>query len=225
MPLQRETVARAALRLLDEVGLDGLTMRRLATYLDIQNPSLYWHFTNKQELLNCMAALMIAEAFTELHFPEEPTQDWADWLAAWAHRLRKTMLAHRDGARVLAEADLSLNDFFEGIELALNILQHAGFDGSTAVTGVITVIHYVMGAVFEFQADPSFFAYRKGEETTRSMMPPIDEKRFPRIVAFFHSAEVLSSASADTWFEEGLSLLLDGLRANLAKKHPPATSR
>ncbi len=224
MPLQRETVARAALRLLDEVGLDSLTMRRLAAYLDIQNPSLYWHFTNKQELLNCMAALMIAEAFTELQSPE-PEQDWADWLAAWARRLRKTMLAHRDGARVLAEADLSLNDFFEGIELALNILQHAGFDGSTAVTGVITVIHYVMGAVFEFQADPSFFAYRKGEESTHSMMPPVDEKRFPKIGAFFHRAEVLSSASADTWFEEGLFLLLDGLRANLGKKHPNATSR
>jgi AcrR family transcriptional regulator len=48
MPLQRETVVRAALHLLDEVGLDGLTMRRLAAYLEIQNPSLYWHFTNKQ---------------------------------------------------------------------------------------------------------------------------------------------------------------------------------
>ncbi len=96
-------------------------MRLLAAYLDIQNPSLYWHFTNKQELLNCMADLMIAEAFTELQSPE-PAQDWADWLAAWARRLRKMMLAHRDGARVLAEADLSLNNFFEGIELALDIL-------------------------------------------------------------------------------------------------------
>ncbi len=223
MPLQRETVARAALRLLDEVGLDGLTMRRLAAYLDIQNPSLYWHFTNKQELLNCMAGLMIAEAFTELQSPE-PEQDWADWLAAWARRLRQAMLAHRDGARVLAEADLLLNDFFEGIELALDVLQHAGFDGSRAASGVITVLHYVMGAVFELQADPSFFAYRKGEESPRAMRPPVDEERFPRIVAFFHRVEVLSSVPAEAWFEEGLSLLLDGLRANLAKEHPNATS-
>ncbi|MBA3943935.1 MAG: TetR/AcrR family transcriptional regulator C-terminal domain-containing protein [Herpetosiphonaceae bacterium] len=220
MPLQRETVARAALRLLNEVGLDNLTMRRLATYLDIQNPSLYWHFRNKQELLNCMAALMIAEAFTELQSPE-PEQDWANWLATWARRLRKTMLAYRDGARVLAEANLLLNDFFEVIELALNILQHAGFDESTAASGMIMVIHYVMGAAFELQADPSFFAYRKGEESPRAI---VDEERFPRIVAFFRRAEVLSSTSAETWFEEGLSLLLDGLRANLAKEHPNATS-
>lgn len=71
MALQRETVARAALHVLDEVGLEGLTMRRLAAYLEVQNPSLYWHFTNKQELINCMAELMIAEAFA-LHHCNQP---------------------------------------------------------------------------------------------------------------------------------------------------------
>ena len=224
MPLQRETVARAALWLLDEVGLDGLTMRRLAAYLDIQNPSLYWHFTNQQELLNALAVLMIAEAFTDLQSPA-PEQDWADWLAEWARRLRKTMLAHRDGARVLAEADLLLNDFLEGIEVALNTLEHAGFDESTAAIGVLTVLHYVMGAVFELQADPSFLAAREGEERPRASRPSIDEERFRRIAVLFHSAEVFSSSPAEAWFEKGLSLLLDGLRADLAQEHPNAASR
>ena len=213
MALQRETVAHAALQLLDEVGLDGLTMRRLATYLDIQNPSLYWHFKNKQELLNCMAGLMIAEAFSELQ-PLEPEQDWANWLATLARQLRKTMLAYRDGARVLAEANLLLNDFFEGLELALNILQQAGFDENKAASGMIMVIHFVMGAAFELQADPSFFAYKKGEESPRAI---VDQARFPRIVAFLHRTEALSSTSAEIWFEDGLAMLLDGLRANLAK--------
>ena len=175
MPLQRETVARAALRLLNEVGLDNLTMRRLATDLDIQNPSLYWHFKNKQELLNCMAGLMIAEAFTELQ-PPASSQDWADWLAQWARRLRKTMLAYRDGARVVAEANLLLNDFFEVIELALNILQQAGFDESKAASGVMMVTHYVMGSAFELQADPSFFAYKR----VRKALVPVSIKNvFP----------------------------------------------
>jgi TetR/AcrR family tetracycline transcriptional repressor len=216
MPLQRETVAHAALQLLDEVGLDGLTMRRLATYLNIQNPSLYWHFKNKQELLNCMAELIITEAFTGLQSPG-PEQDWSNWLAAWARRVHKTMLAHRDGARVLAEADLSLNNFFEAIELALNILQHAGFDASTANTGIITIIHYAMGAVFELQADPSALASEEGEKRSLPLKPPVDTERFPKIVTFLSSAE--------TWFDKGLSLLLDGLRANLPKEHLNATSK
>ena len=53
--IQQEVIVRAALTLLDEVGLEGLTMRRLATALKIQAPSLYWHFPNKQALLDGMA--------------------------------------------------------------------------------------------------------------------------------------------------------------------------
>ena len=224
MPLQRESVARAALHVLDEVGLDGLTMRRLAADLDIQNQSLYWHFTNKQELLNCMAELMIADAFAELRRPGIE-QDWAEWLVAFARRFRRTMLAHRDGARVLAEADVSLSNFFEGIELALDVLQHAGFDGSTAAAGVIMVIHFILGNVFEAQADPSSLRDKEGEKSPRALSLPLDRARFPRLVALLHSTDILSSAEADEWFEAGLSLILDGLRANLAKERSNGTNR
>lgn len=184
MPLQRETVARAALHVVDEVGLDGLTMRRLAADLEIQNQSLYWHFTNKQELLNCMAELMIAEAFAELHHPGSE-QDWAEWLAGFARRFRSTMLAHRDGARIQAEADVSLSNFFGGIELALDVLQHAGFEESTAAAGVITVIHFILGNVFEAQADPS----SRLDGAVRNVRPPryplLMEHVFPGLLPFF----------------------------------------
>ena len=45
--LTREKVVRTALRLLDKVGLDGLTLRKLAAELRVQAPALYWHFKNK----------------------------------------------------------------------------------------------------------------------------------------------------------------------------------
>ena len=47
--IERDTVVTTALELLDEVGIDGLTMRRLAQALDVQAPSLYWHFANKAD--------------------------------------------------------------------------------------------------------------------------------------------------------------------------------
>jgi TetR/AcrR family tetracycline transcriptional repressor len=208
----------------DEVGLDGLTMRRLAADLDIQNQSLYWHFTNKQQLLNCMAELMIADAFAELQHPEQD-QEWSEWLAAFARRFRRTMLAHRDGARVLAEADLSPSNFFEGLELALDVLQQAGFDGSTATAGVITVIHFILGNVFQAQADPSSLLYEEDGKSPHTPMLPFDGERFPRIAAFLHTTDVLSLVSVDAWFEKGLSLILDGLHANLAKERLNGTSR
>ncbi|HEY0755369.1 MAG TPA: TetR/AcrR family transcriptional regulator C-terminal domain-containing protein [Ktedonobacteraceae bacterium] len=217
MPLQRETVARAALRLVDEFGLDGLTIRRLATSLDIQNPSLYWHFTNKQELLNCIAELMLADFFAELHEPE-PGQDWADWLAIYARQLRNMMLAHRDGARIVAQADPSRSTFFEAFEQALNVLRHAGFAGNEAAIGVITLQNYVLGNVFEVQAHPFSLASDEDENQRSALKLSLDEERFPCVAAFLRTPALFSSAWASAQFETGLSLLLDGLHAHFAQK-------
>jgi TetR/AcrR family tetracycline transcriptional repressor len=190
-------------------------MRRLATFLDIQNPSLYWHFTNKQELLNCMAELMIADAFADLH-PAGEGQDWAEWLAEFARLIRKMMLGHRDGARILAEADLSLTNLSEGIELALEVLQNAGFDGREAMAGVMAAIQFVLGSAFQAQADPFLRQHRHDARRPQLLEPPFDGDRFPRIAALLHTIDVLSPTAADAMFEERLSLILGGLRANLA---------
>nr|QWP89370.1 Nucleoid occlusion factor SlmA [Escherichia coli] len=59
--LQPNTVIRAALDLLNEVGVDGLTTRKLAERLGVQQPALYWHFRNKRALLDALAEAMLAE--------------------------------------------------------------------------------------------------------------------------------------------------------------------
>ena len=46
---------QAALDLLDEAGMDGLTVRALASRLGVQAPALYWHVPSKQALLDEMA--------------------------------------------------------------------------------------------------------------------------------------------------------------------------
>lgn len=219
MPLQREEVVRSALRLLDEVGLDGLTMRRLATYLNIQNPSLYWHFTNKQELMNCMAEVMVADAFADLR-PPEAHQDWASWLAGFARLLRRMALAHRDGARALAEADLTLSPFISGMDLAVHVLHDAGFEARKALASVLTILNYVLGGAFELQADPS---RNPLVESERSMPPGplfVDPERFPTLARLVNETD-LPLTSTEVWFEEGLRLLLDGMRVALVRETEP----
>jgi TetR/AcrR family transcriptional regulator, tetracycline repressor protein len=217
MRLQRESVARTALQVVDEVGLDGLTMRRLAAELDIQNQSLYWHFANKQALLNCMAEQMITDAFTKLR-PQEPGEDWAEWLTAFAHLFRRALLTRRDGARILAEADLSFTHFFDGLESALNVLLNAGFDGSTAIAGMIAVIQFVLGNVFESQADPASHQNEGDSCHLPATKLPVDEQRFPRIAALLPLTEMFSPLAVEARFEAGWSLILDGLRANFPEK-------
>ena len=139
MPRQRETVVRAALHLLDEVGLDGLTGASPCHVSGHSEPDVVLGLYQQARTAQTDGEPMIADAFAELQ-PLGPDQDWADWLAEFARLLRRMSLTHRDGARTLAEAGLfPLSNFFVGIELALDVLQNAGLEGRKAAAGVIAV--------------------------------------------------------------------------------------
>ncbi|MGW2223750.1 TetR family transcriptional regulator, partial [Nonomuraea sp. NPDC001684] len=100
MALEKGTIVAAALRLLQETGLDGLTLRRLAGELGVQAPALYWHFTNKQELLDAMAEAMTAAHMTRPALTEPAA--WREWMRDHAHRDRAMLNSYRDGARLVA---------------------------------------------------------------------------------------------------------------------------
>ncbi|PWV37326.1 TetR family transcriptional regulator, partial [Achromobacter xylosoxidans] len=97
--LQRDAVIASALELLNEVGVDGLTTRRLAERLGVQQPALYWHFKNKQALLDALADAM---ARNHVHSMPPPSAPWKDFLYANARSFRQALLAYRDGARIHA---------------------------------------------------------------------------------------------------------------------------
>jgi len=99
--LDRDQVVRAALLLLDEAGLDGLTLRRLAAELDVKAPALYWHFASKQDLLDHMAHVM-TQPWMHTISTTATGRPWEDWLTEVARTYRTLLLSHRDGARLVA---------------------------------------------------------------------------------------------------------------------------
>ncbi|WP_258566809.1 TetR family transcriptional regulator [Microbacterium sp. Se5.02b] len=86
----RDSVARSALALLDEVGLADLSMRRIAARLDVQPSALYWHFANKQELLAELADRITAS------IPGD-----GRGVLATARGIRDALFAYRDGAELV----------------------------------------------------------------------------------------------------------------------------
>ena len=73
MPLTRERVLEAGLRIADEEGLDALTMRRLGQELGVQAMSLYNHVANKEDLRHGIVEIVMHE----IEVPSGP-----DWKAA-----------------------------------------------------------------------------------------------------------------------------------------------
>ena len=81
--LQREAVIRTALELLNDVGMEGLTTRRLAERLGVQQPALYWHFKNKRALLDALAEAML----TINHTHSTPRDGATDPQGAVTHKI------------------------------------------------------------------------------------------------------------------------------------------
>jgi len=121
----RERLVSAALDLLDEAGLEGLTMRTLAERLGMRAASLYWHIRDKEQLLGLLAEAIVAEV-------PEPASDlpWRAQLEAFATDYRDVLRSHRDGARVVMAARPAAPRQYERL---VRTLLAAGFDGEVAV--------------------------------------------------------------------------------------------
>ena len=148
MRLGRQKVVNAALELLNEVGLDGLTTRRLAEELGCQGPALYWHFKNKQELIDEMARALVTHSYG----PMQPGQTWAEWLSEGARALRKAMLSYRDGARLLAGFRPGREQGRLDPEVMFGPLTAAGFSRGESFYAVLTVGQFTFGWTMDEQA-------------------------------------------------------------------------
>src|SRR5687768_4559806 len=88
-PLTRERIASAALELADRDGIERFSMRRLAATLGAGTMTLYGHFGDKQELLNAVVAVAVADQ----PLPEF-SGTWREQAHQLAGSLRQTFARH-----------------------------------------------------------------------------------------------------------------------------------
>ncbi|WP_189933693.1 TetR/AcrR family transcriptional regulator C-terminal domain-containing protein [Streptomyces aurantiogriseus] len=204
-PLDRKRVADTALRLLNEVGLDGLTLRAIAKELDVKAPALYWHFKDKQALLDEMATEMYRRMVTGASL--DPADTWRERLRKANHGLRESLRGYRDGAKVFSGSRFTGIEHAEQMEDSLRLFTAAGFTLAQAVRATTTTYLYTLGFVTEEQGvEPLPDERREGfdvEERARMMAD------FPLSAAA--GAEIF--ADYEQHFGEGLELVIDGIAA------------
>jgi TetR/AcrR family tetracycline transcriptional repressor len=150
MALDRRQIVTEAIALLDEGGLDDLTLRKLAARLGVSQPTLYWHIPNKAALLTDMADTILTQQFPDL-LPPDPGTPWQDWLTSMATQLRQALLAHPDSARILSASQLS-TQMSAISELMISVLAAQNIPAPTARIIVLTVQRFTVGYVLEEQA-------------------------------------------------------------------------
>jgi TetR/AcrR family transcriptional regulator, tetracycline repressor protein len=201
-PLDKDKIVQTALELINEVGLQKLTTRRLAEAIGIRSASLYWHVRDKSELLQLLAESICSR----LHMPD-PSLTWQEQMISFSREYRLTLLSIRDSAEVLLETPPMTPKRLLLMEAMLSILAKADFPPEEIVMASMLVNDYVLSFV--------------RDEALMSRMEIPDD--------YFHclSAEqyptVLSLAQymvfdMNQHFEYGLKLLLSGFEAKLKSK-------
>lgn len=208
MALDRKDIIAAAIDLLDEVGIDKLSTRALATRLGVAQPALYWHFSNKGDLLDALNDEMIRRH----HDRKVPRagERWDDFLVAHARSMRKALLAVRDGARISAGTHPTAAQFADA-EQHLRLMVEAGFPAETALHVSIGVARYVVGFVLEEQSERERSA---GETPDEDFAEEMD--RFPLLSEAVQSLLSEGTINTEKAFETGLAMFVDGARSHLA---------
>jgi AcrR family transcriptional regulator len=142
----RSDVVDRAIAVLDEYGLESLTMRRLATELGVQPSALYHHVPNKQTLLAAVADEILARGRRDRR-----EQQWDRRIVELCGELRDAMLAYRDGAEVVVTAHTFGLGAGEPAGQIREALQDGGLPDDLVTVATRTLLHLVFGHTAEEQ--------------------------------------------------------------------------
>lgn len=200
--LTRERILRAAIALVDEHGLDALTMRRLGTALGVEAMSLYNHVPNKAALLDGIYEILAAE------IPQNNLGGWPDVLRARANALRSVLSEHPNAIALLATRPAVTQGSLHHLESGLDVLVCAGLPLVDALAIFQNVRSYVIGYAITTLAPPA------GGNLLDVDYRSLDAQHFPRVTA---AASLLERYDSDAEFIQGIEILIAGIAAKYSE--------
>jgi AcrR family transcriptional regulator len=218
IPLSKERVLAAAVKVADEGDIDSLTMRNLAEELGVEAMSLYYHVANKEAVLDGVIDAVMAEIEEALGGFGVP-EDGADWKTAARHRIltaRQVMLRHPWAPGVF-ETRTTMSPilvlYFEGL---LGTLREGGFSYDLAHHAMHALGSRALGFSQElFQPEDD-----AGDEANDAMLKEMAE-HLPYLVGMLTEIahddpdSTLGWCDDETEFSFALDLILDGLESRI----------
>ena len=206
-PLSRKRVLRAAISHADRLGLEELSMRKLAEVLRVAPMALYRHIENKEDLIDAMIDVVFSEI-------ELPARD-ADWRAAMRQRaisVRDALERHRWAIGLMESrlhpgpANLRHHD------AVLGNLRAAGFTIEMAAHAYSVLDSYIYGFALTKMNLPFENGRGDASDVAESMLEPFPVEAYPNLVEFVTDHAMKPGYRYGDEFEYGLDLILDGLK-------------
>ncbi|MBA2395229.1 MAG: TetR/AcrR family transcriptional regulator C-terminal domain-containing protein [Ktedonobacteraceae bacterium] len=140
-PLTRQLVLEAALRLLDQEGLEGFSMRKLGALLGIEAMSLYNHVENKRAVFDGVIELLIIQA----PLPLQPDATPREELWTFAHAFRDVLRAHPRVLPLVATSPLRTSASLAMLDHLLETLHQAQITGVQSIYALQCLVGFIVG--------------------------------------------------------------------------------
>ena len=206
-PLSKDRVLRAAVARADEAGLEALSMRKLAQELGVVPMALYKHVANKDELLDGMIDVVVAEID-----PPEPGLDWKPAVRARILSARRALLRHPWASRVMESRTQPTPTVLAYMDSMIAMFRTGGFSMDLTHHAMHAMGSRIMGFTQELFNDTSDV-----EPDTEAEMYTAMAQAYPSIYELFllvshDDGSVVGPGCDDQFeFEFALDLTLDGL--------------
>lgn len=213
--LSVDSIVDAAMTLVDENGLDGLSMRKLARRLDVEAMSLYHHVQSKEALLD----LMVEQVFDGVGL-NPSAEMWTDQLRAGMQSLRSSLLAHPNLLPVVATRPVMSRSTMAIVELALAELTRVGFTPDRARQVLNVLVSFAVGhALMEAGVSPMMFDGHDAE-TVASFRQSISGEDLPLVAQTIG----MTPEDRESEFTLGVECLVAGIASELARGDSEASA-
>ena len=209
--LSRDTVTERALALADAEGIEAVTIRRLATDFGVTPMALYWHFADKERLLDAIAELVLSQVTLP---PDDESRPWDQRLRVVLDQLVAVLAAHPSVTDVVKTRILQSEPGLELTERVLALLRGAGFSAEQSAQQAVYALLFIVGLI---TGEPGAMPGEEDDEArdTRlrgkwAALQALSPKRYPHILEA--ALPLTSCDNSDTWRAAGMDVLLTGLR-------------
>ena len=223
--LTRHDIVQTAIALADAEGAAAVNMRRIANELGAGAMSLYWHVTDKEQLLDLMLDVVEGESTVA-----DLSGDWKADLRQVGRQKRQALLAHPWVVAFMSGRDQLGPNALLQIERSLSVLDGLDVDAPTALHMLMAIDSYVTGSVLnelrevrvEMAQARAGLSDAEVSEGMRAWRERLDSSgMFVRVLRIFEEGiDPDAAETRDERFAFGLDCLLDGLATRVAPMHP-----
>lgn len=203
--LNRERVLEAAIELADEVGIDSLTIRKLAAQLDVGTMTIYHHVPSKDEIIDGMVEIV----FSEIEQPPSE-EDWKSAIRQRCVSAREVLNRHPWAAPLMESRTTPGPENMSHHDAVIGCLRQGGLSLQMAAHAYAILDSFIYGFAFEEAILPS----GGGEgftEIAEQIAAHFPAEEYPHLAELTFEHVLRPGYDFGDSFEFGLDLIIDGL--------------